>query len=124
MEKPTTIVASHLASPLLRRRYPRRRIRRPVSVLCNGQFLNCSGEDIGEGGISFAHTEALQTEAWVVVNFALPETTLFLSIRAQIKSVRKNQLGLNIHGLSFREIDFEIKREIRKYVTAKESAEH
>lgn len=78
-----------------------------------------SGE-IGEGGMSI-YSEMVLTEGEpLVVNFQIPGGT-FVSIRAEVKSTVKIEkpAGMILHGLSFTQIEFALKRQVRSFVSSR-----
>ncbi len=107
-----------------RRKFPRRVFKRGLGVLHRGQFHICESEEIGEGGLSFTCAEALLVDSLIVVSFRIPGGD-FVSLRAQVKSARPHESGRFVHGISFANIAFSRKRQIRSFVserTERESA--
>lgn len=111
------------SEPLLRRQYPRRRIKKEMTYLFSGHYIYATGADIGEGGMSFLTDQKLELGRHIVVNFKMPEGP-FISVRAEIKNVREQGKGQTLYGVAFENLKFDWKREIRNFVTARQSADH
>ena len=101
------------------RKFPRRPLKRNIGVLCGGDYIICEGGELGEGGMSILSEFALSNGQEVVVNFQIPSGN-FISLRAQVVSAQK-KMGdqLITHGLSFLQVDFSVKRQIRQFVSAR-----
>lgn len=80
-----------------------------------------TGQEIGEGGMSFECLEEIAEGGQVVVNFRIPGGD-FVSLRATVRSVRPGERG-TIVGLSFEKIAFSLKRQIRSYVSTRSESE-
>lgn len=107
-----------------RRKYPRRALKRKMGVLCNGHYFVAESGELGEGGMSVVSEFVLQVGNKVVVSFNIPGGG-FVSLRGEIKSVEKaNSSGLVTHGVSFQEISFSHKRQIRTFVSSRETKLH
>ena len=98
-----------------RRRYPRRTFKRKVGVLFNGQYMIFDAVEVGEGGMSIISETVLTVGRHLVVSFQIPHGG-FVSLRAEIKSIRKHGTA-GVHGLSFDKIEFTNKRQIRAFVS-------
>lgn len=108
--------------PLEQRRYPRRSFEVKVGVLCSGQFSICTTKDIGEGGIAIISNQDFSQGQRILMSFQIPSGQGvkgdFISIIGTILSVR--QIGSYfLHGISFDQLDFNYKRQIRSYVASK-----
>lgn len=102
-----------------RRQFPRRDFRRGIGTLQNGDYDLSTGDEIGEGGLSFWSERKFKVGDLVVLNFQVPEGS-FVSVRAEIRNMAdSDQPGLWHYGLSFENLKFEKRREIRTYVTAR-----
>jgi hypothetical protein len=103
-----------------RRQYPRRPMRRKIGVLCEGTYFVCDSGEIGEGGMSISSEYVLSEGKQVVVSLQIPSGD-FVSLRGVIRAVQPKKMGdqLVTHGLSFSEIPFAIKRQIRAFVSAR-----
>ncbi|MNS30811.1 PilZ domain protein [compost metagenome] len=103
-----------------RRQYPRRPMRRKVGVLCEGTYFVCDTGEIGEGGMSISSGIVLSEGQQVVVSLQIPAGD-FVSLRGIVRSVQPQRPGDRtiVHGLSFAEIPFAIKRQIRAFVSAR-----
>ncbi|MEN0058758.1 MAG: PilZ domain-containing protein [Bdellovibrio sp.] len=105
-----------------RRQYPRRAMKRKVGVICDGVYFVCESGEIGEGGMAIITDYVLTEGHEVVVSFQVPKGD-FVSLRGVIRSTQK-KMGdhLVTHGLSFNDIEFSIKRQIRSFVSARTDA--
>ena len=101
-----------------RRKYPRRELRKSIGVLSRGTYFIGHSTEIGEGGISVSSDLLLTEGTCVLVNFQIPGGS-FVSLRAMVRSTKKEEAGLITHGLSFENISFSSKRQIRAYVSAR-----
>lgn len=97
-----------------KRKYPRRDFTANIGVLISGHYIVCSAREIGEGGLSFICDFTIEENKDVVVSFKVPGSDFF-SVRATIKSVRKEGAALRV-GILFKSISFEMKRQIRAFV--------
>jgi len=102
-----------------RRRFPRRSYVRKVGVLSAGQFIVCEAGELSEGGISFKSEFLFNVEKELLINFQIPNGS-FAFLRAIVKSTTK-QDGLVVHGLSFVDVPFQHRRQIRAYVSERVS---
>ncbi|MGZ3768099.1 MAG: PilZ domain-containing protein [Bdellovibrio sp.] len=102
-----------------RRQYPRRDIKCKVGILCDGTYFVADSGEIGEGGMSIV-TDFILTEGHeVVVSFQVPGGS-FAFIRGAVQSTQKKEGDVRVtHGLSFKNIGFSVKRQIRSYVSAR-----
>ena len=105
---------------MYRRKFPRRAMRRKVGVLVQGTYFICESGEIGEGGMSIMSELILDEGSQVVVSFQIPNGG-FVNLRAIVKTVGKAQPGDRVvqHGLSFSNIEFSMKRQIRAFVSAR-----
>lgn len=104
-----------------RRQFPRRALQRKIGFLVRGEYHLGHCEEIGEGGISLVSDLWIDEGSAVVVSLQIPGGS-FVSLQAMIKSRRKNPVGEKstaIYGLSFTQIPFANKREIRVFVSAR-----
>ncbi|MBX2993593.1 MAG: PilZ domain-containing protein [Bdellovibrionaceae bacterium] len=106
-----------------RRKYPRRKFRRGVGFLCLGEYKVASGFEIGEGGLAFKCEEAMAIGAHVIVSFQIPEGA-FISVRGEVRSKKDEGGSRYMYGVSFENLKFEWRREIRNFVTARTANEH
>lgn len=102
-----------------RRRYPRRPMKRKVGILCDGSYFVADSGEIGEGGMSIVTDFVLTEGHQLVVSLQIPHGD-FVFLRAVVKSTEK-KMGdhLVTHGLSFENVGFSIKRQIRVFVSAR-----
>lgn len=102
-----------------RRQYPRRALKRKVGVLCDGSYFVCDTGELGEGGMSIVSDFILTEGHELVVSLQIPSGE-FVFLRAIVRSTQKKEGDSRVtHGLSFSEIAFSIKRQIRAYVSAR-----
>jgi c-di-GMP-binding flagellar brake protein YcgR len=102
-----------------RRQYPRRAMKRKVGVLCDGSYFVCDSGEVGEGGMSILSEFVLTEGHEMVVSFQVPGGD-FVFLRALVRSTAKKEGDTRVtHGLSFLEIEFAIKRQIRSFVSAR-----
>lgn len=105
-----------------RRQYPRRTMKRKVGVLCDGTYFVCDSGEVGEGGMSILSEFVLTEGHELVVSFQVPGGD-FVFLRALVRSTQKKEGDPRVtHGLSFSEIEFAIKRQIRSFVSARTDA--
>lgn len=102
-----------------RRQFPRRAMKRKVGVLCDGTYFVCDSGEIGEGGISIITDYVLTEGHELVVSFQVPGGD-FVFLRGVVRSTQKKMGDDRVtHGLSFNQIAFSIKRQIRAFVSAR-----
>ncbi len=105
-----------------RRNYPRRALKRAVGVLYKGHYFICQAGEIGEGGMSIQSDLVLTEGESLTVSFQIP-TGSFVTLRADVKNTQKTtkpeDASSVIHGLSFSEVKFALKRQIRSYVSSR-----
>lgn len=101
-----------------RRQYPRRAMKRKAGVLCDGSYFVCETGEIGEGGMSIISDFVLTEGHELVVSVQIPSGD-FVFLRAIVRSTRQREDHKVIHGLSFADIEFAIKRQIRAFVSAR-----
>ncbi len=87
-----------------------------------GHFLISECLEIGEGGLSFVCGKEIAAESLVVVSFRIPNGD-FVSLRAQVRSVRPAAPGGFTHGIAFTDIAFTHKRQIRSFVSERTEKE-
>jgi c-di-GMP-binding flagellar brake protein YcgR len=109
-----------------RRQYPRRALKRKVGVLCDGSYMVCDTAEIGEGGMAIRSEFVLTEGHEIVLSFQVPQGE-FVSLRGVVRSTQTpaNKMGdLRVtHGLSFSNVPFAIKRQIRAFVSARTKTE-
>ncbi|MNK26244.1 PilZ domain protein [compost metagenome] len=107
-----------------RRQYPRRAIKRKVGVLCDGTYFVCESGEIGEGGMAIVSEYVLTEGREIVLSFQVPSGS-FVSLRGIVRSTQQSKMGDHkvTHGLSFSEVPFAIKRQIRAFVSARTESE-
>ncbi len=94
-------------------------MKRKVGILCDGTYFVADSGEIGEGGMAIS-TEYVLTEGHdLVVSFQVPGGE-FVFLRATVRSTQKKEGDTAVtHGLSFSEVEFSIKRQIRSFVSAR-----
>lgn len=106
-----------------RRQYPRRVMKRKVGILCGGTYFVCESGEIGEGGMSVMTDYVLPEGRELVVSFQIPGAS-FTFLRATVRSTQKKEGDSRVtHGLSFKDIEFSVKRQIRSFVSARADAQ-
>ncbi|KYG62362.1 hypothetical protein AZI86_16120 [Bdellovibrio bacteriovorus] len=109
----------HEDKGFFRRQYPRRAMKRKVGVLCDGTYFVCESGEVGEGGMAILSEFVLTEGHELVVSFQVPGGD-FVFLRALVRSTQKKEGDSRVtHGLSFLEIEFGIKRQIRSFVSAR-----
>jgi hypothetical protein len=98
-----------------RRKFPRRAFHRMVGVLIRGHYSIYETGEIGEGGLSVIGDSALTEGFAVALTFQIPGGD-FVSLRGTVRSCR-DENGRFLHGLSFENIPFSHKRQIRSFVS-------
>ncbi len=107
----------------LKRKFPRRRFRRAIGFLIQGQYFVGTGNEIGEGGVAFELPMAFSEGDEGVISFQIPDGS-FISVRVEIRNQKPSETkGENIVGCSYKNLKFEHKREIRSYVSARSEFE-
>lgn len=104
-----------------RRKFPRRWFKRAVGVLSHGVYVIGKSTEIGEGGMSVVTDQPFEAGSEIVVNFRILGGD-FVSLRAEVRSVRPIEDG-HLHGLSFKNVAFTHKRQIRSFVSSRGSTE-
>lgn len=99
-----------------RRRFPRVTFDSWIGVLFLGRYQVVSGHEIGEGGISFYYQtpfELAQKILLTVPNFKGG----FYCIQAEVRNCQARSNAKYVVGVQFLSVSFEIKREIRSFVS-------
>jgi hypothetical protein len=104
-----------------RRKHPRRAFRGYVGVLCRGQYFVMQAGEVGEGGMSLISEIVFDIDSEIVVNFKIPSGA-FISLKATVKTCR-TQGKICTHGVAFRTVSFDQKRQIRSFVSSRASFE-
>ena len=100
-----------------RRKFPRREMKRKIGILCSGQYFMAESGEVGEGGMSFLSEFILNEGDEMVISFQIPGGD-FVSVRAVVRTTQKKDSGdFVIHGVSFTNIEFSHKRQIRSFVS-------
>ncbi|MBL7672118.1 MAG: PilZ domain-containing protein [Bdellovibrionaceae bacterium] len=103
-----------------RRKFPRRPLVQRVGVLSRGKYFIAETSEIGEGGMSLNTEFVLNNDSQIVVNFQIPDGE-FVSVRAVVKSTSKAGSSHVSHGISFDQLQFGHRRQIRTFVSARQS---
>lgn len=101
-----------------KRQYPRRAISVPVGILAAGKYFIGETVEIGEGGMAIKSDLVFDQNRELVLSLQIPQGD-FLFVRGVIRSVQKDAKGFLVYGLSFQEIQFAAKRQIRAYVSSR-----
>jgi hypothetical protein len=101
-----------------RRKYPRRDFKRKLGVLFGGFYALADGIEIGEGGISIEGDVEMLGEAMIILSFQVPGSA-FIAVRAEVVSSENVQSNRYRTYCSFKNIQFENKRMIRTFVSAR-----
>jgi hypothetical protein len=99
------------------RKFPRKNYKRLISVLYKGQYFTFQSIEISEGGLSFLSDLVLDSGVECVVNLQIPKGD-FISLRATVRHSSKADGQLNV-GISFGQMAFSNKRQIRSFVAAR-----
>lgn len=102
----------------LRRRFPRRTYQRKIGVLSAGQFIICEAGELSEGGLSFRSEYVFNVNKELLINFQIPGGE-FAFLRAIVKSTMK-QNELVLHNLSFVDVPFQHRRQIRSFISERD----
>lgn len=96
------------------RKYPRKEFQRKIGILFGGHYQVVHGVEISEGGLSFKTDMVFAQERECVLTFKIPKGD-FISLRGIIKHMTKNQGSLSV-GVSFIQVPFSNKRQIRNFI--------
>lgn len=100
------------------RKFPRRLIRGPVGVLCQGKYVVGNALEIGEGGMKVSfHSLPLEVGRNVTMSFFVPSKDFVVATGVIVYSGQKNAAGDCAMGVKFSSISFERRRAIRDYIT-------
>jgi hypothetical protein len=107
-----------------RRKFPRRQFLRQVGFLHAGKYYLGTGLELGEGGMSLSLPHDFPAEKKAVISFLIPGGS-FISVRVEIRNINRNlsKPGYRVLGCAFQNLQFEHKREIRTYVSARPAHE-
>ncbi len=109
---------THLSEPLLRRKHPRRAFLRDIGFLYQGQYQVVPGFEIGEGGTAVDLPVEIPEGATVVLSFQIPHGSFVITM-GEVRSCTQINEGCFRLGCLFKSIQFEHKREIRTFVSAR-----
>lgn len=104
---------THLSAEQMRR-FPRKDYFRKIGILFAGEYNVVQGIEISEGGMSFNTDIVFTADRECVLTFKIPNGD-FISLRAIIKHMTKSNGGLSV-GVSFVQVPFSNKRQIRNYI--------
>lgn len=96
-----------------RRRVPRRIYKKPIGLLYKGAYQVGLSHEIGEGGMLIESETELKVEDLVLITFHVPGI-LNTTCRAEVRY--KSPSEERLYGVEFLNLDFDVKRLIRKYV--------
>ncbi len=98
-------------------------MKRKVGVLCDGTYFVCDSGEIGEGGMSILSDYVLTEGHELVVSLQVPGGD-FVYLRGVVRSTQKKEGDDRVtHGLSFNQVAFSTKRQIRAFVSARTESE-
>lgn len=97
-----------------RRRVPRRIYTKPIGLLYGGQYQISVSYEIGEGGMLIESQYELEIGNLILITFHIPGM-LNTTCRAEIK-YKSSKTDNLVYGVEFKNLDFDVKRLIRKYV--------
>ncbi len=100
------------------RKFPRKAFKRLISILYKGQYFTLYSVEISEGGLSFLSDIVFDNNTECVVNLQIPKGD-FVSVRATIRHSSKSEEGMLTIGMSFNQMPFSNKRQIRGFVAAR-----
>jgi hypothetical protein len=103
------------------RRAPRRIYKRPIGILCRGKYFLAQGLQVSESGMLFASEYLYDVKASIVVTLHMPDAKTVVA-RGEIVYQSKTPTGIQ-YGVKFRELDLQLRRIVRNYVSAKTQAE-
>jgi len=103
---------------LVRRRFPRRAYQRKIGVLSAGQFIICEAGEVSEGGLSFRSEFVFDVNKEILISFQIPGGA-FAFLRAIVKSTMKQE-DLVLHNLSFVDVPFQHRRQIRSFISERD----
>lgn len=102
-----------------KRKFPRRSFSRAVGFLFDGRYDVGQSVEIGEGGISLHLPTEYPIGRQGVVSFQMPDGS-FLCVRIEVRNIQKDSVsGMTTVGCLFKNLQFDHKREIRSYVSAR-----
>lgn len=104
-----------------RRQYPRREFNRKIGVLYRGDYFVTDAYELGEGGIGFRTEFVLEKNHLVILSLQIPNGE-FVCVRGGVRLIEVKQNEHLVHyGVSFENINFTHRRQIRSYVSARGS---
>lgn len=114
---PIVILMKDITNTENLRKFPRKVYKKLISILYRGQYYTINALEISEGGLSFLSDFIFDGNTECVVNLQIPKGD-FMSIRATIRHSSKVDGKMNV-GLSFNQMPFSSKRQIRSFVAAR-----
>lgn len=101
-----------------RRKYPRREFKHTVGLLYRGAYHFAEGAQVGEGGLLLYLDIPIEIGENLVVNFQIPGGD-FVCVRGAIRNFSKREDESNpySYGISFENLKFAHRREIRHFVS-------
>lgn len=114
-----------------RRKFPRCPYKQPICVTFMSQSVIVSGEEIGEGGLSFTSDVQIPLGVEILINFFISNGQYYC-LRGSIRNQSDRHAGLNstanltgkknettalyLYGVGFNEVNITLKRQIRSFV--------
>lgn len=99
------------------RKFPRKPYKRLISVLYRGQYVTLQSIELSEGGLSLVSDVVLDNDSECVINLQIPKGD-FVSVRATVRHSKKIDGKMNV-GVSFNQMPFSNKRQIRSFVATR-----
>ncbi len=101
-----------------RRKYPRREFKHTVGLLYRGAYHFAEGAQVGEGGLLLNLDIPIDVGQNIVVNFQIPGGD-FVCVRGAVRNISKREDFSNpySYGISFENLKFSHRREIRHFVS-------
>lgn len=100
-----------------RRRYPRVSYPHYVGLLFDAKYQVAQGYEIGEGGVSFFSSVPLPLATRILVTIPV-KVGQFKCIQAEVRNCLTREDGHFMVGVQFLDINFDIKRGIRSFVSS------
>ena len=102
-----------------RRRVPRRPIQKRIGLLVLGEYSICYGYEIGEGGMLVDSNIPMSVGQKMVLTIRIPGSIEVVSLASVVYIKEpKTPSEKTKYGVSFENVDFEIKRQIRNFVAS------
>jgi len=100
-----------------RRRYPRVQFQSYVGLLLLGRYEVVMGNELGEGGMSFLYHRPVELAQKILVTLPNSKNN-FHCLQAEVRNCSRKESGVYTVGSQFLDITFDVKREIRSFVSS------